>query len=257
MDNPRLSFALAAARAGGAILRQHYRKPLDITHKEDASPVSKADIESETHIRNLITNAFPDDGILGEELESTRLDAQYVWVIDPLDGTASFLTGRPLFGVLLALLKDGKPILGVIYQPITNECWLGAAKMPTTYNGSPICTSSETTLKKVAVATTGSHYFTPKQREAFEKVAAFSRFPIYGGDCYLYGQLALGHVGAVIEANLAAHDLAALIPIVQGAGGVITTWEGELLNPLSTEKQTVLAAANADLHQQCLVILNG
>jgi inositol-phosphate phosphatase / L-galactose 1-phosphate phosphatase / histidinol-phosphatase len=223
------------ADAAGAAIRPFYRAEFGLESKGDATPVTLADRASETAIRAILDKERPADGIIGEEYGAVRENAVRQWVIDPIDGTTSFVAGRPIFGTLIALMQDGWPVLGVIDQPILRERWLGASGQATKLNGIAIKTRACPDLKDAILATTGPSYFTDHEGEHFMALAAKTahRRLIWGGDCYNYGLLASGHIDLVVEAGLKLHDLAALVPVVEGAGGMMCDWSGEPLSAAS------------------------
>ena len=220
------------ADAAGAAIRPLFRNTFVLESKGDASPVTEADRAAEAAMRKIIEAEYPRDGIIGEEYGEKPGSSGRTWVLDPIDGTTSFIAGRPIFGTLIALLQEGWPVLGVIDQPIAQERWLGAAGTPTLFNGQPIQTRPCRTLDNALLATTGPHYFTDDEAVSFLALASkvARRRIIYGGDCYNYGLVASGHVDCVVEAGLKLHDFAALVPIVEGAGGTMCDWSGEPLN---------------------------
>lgn len=232
-----IALANALADAAGAVIRPFFRGDIGLEHKDDASPVTRADREAESVMRRLLTAERPRDGIIGEEYGAERPSASRQWVLDPIDGTTSFVAGRPIFGTLIALMQDGWPILGIIDQPIAGERWVGAAGYRTTFNGSEVATRSCSSLDQALLATSGPHYFNAHDGEHFMALAAKTahRRMIFGGDCYNYGLLASGHVDIVVEAGLKLYDYAALIPVVEGAGGMMTDWNGDPLNATSAE----------------------
>ena len=183
-------------------------------------------------MRRLIEEAFPADGIIGEEYGTRNEGAGRQWVLDPIDGTTSFIAGRPIFGTLIALLQDGWPVLGVIDQPIAKERWVGVIGEGTTFNGKPVQCAPCKDLADAVLGTTTPHQFTGDDVDAFMGVAksVAERKIIYGGDCYNYALVASGHVDLVIEANLKLHDYAALVPVVEGAGGQMSDWQGHPLD---------------------------
>ncbi|MEM6585820.1 MAG: inositol monophosphatase family protein, partial [Pseudomonadota bacterium] len=198
---------------------------------------------AEEAMRSLIEAERPGDGIIGEEYGLTNEGASRQWVLDPIDGTQSFVAGRPIFGTLIALMQDGWPVLGVIDQPITKERWVGRIGEGTTLNGKPVKTRTCKGVEGMSLATTSPHCFDADQSDAWLNlvVNAYPKrpFPIYGGDCYNYAILASGHVDCVMEAGLKIHDYAALVPVVEGAGGVMSDWQG---NPLDQDSDgTVIA----------------
>lgn len=218
-----------ADAAAKAVLR-HYRTRVDIVDKDDESPVTIADREAEQAMRALIKAEQPDHGIYGEEYGGENEDAEWLWVLDPIDGTRSFITGRPLFGTLIALLHNRKPVLGVIDAPVTSERWLGVAGRGTTLNGAPARSRACPTLDRAMISTTSPTLFTDEGREGFFRVSAAAKDTIFGGDCYQYATLASGLVDVVIEYGLKPYDFCALAPIVEGAGGRIVDWRGKELD---------------------------
>ncbi|MFO1241917.1 MAG: histidinol-phosphatase [Rickettsiales bacterium] len=220
-----ISVANQLADAAGDVICKYYRQPIPVDLKSDNSPVTKADQEAEKAMHRLIHKHFPQHGIIGEEYGVQNEGAKYVWVLDPIDGTASFIAGRPIFVTLIALLHKGKPILGIIDQPITKERWYGDGKIAT-LNSKPIHVRECSCLEDAVLATTGPQYFTPEGKTFFDSVSAKVRRTVYGGDGYNYAMLASGHIDVVIEEGLKLHDVMALIPIIEGAGGKITDWKG-------------------------------
>ena len=235
-----LALANRLADAAGAAIRPLFRGAWAHEAKPDASPVTEADRAAETAMRALLDRERPDDGILGEEFGLTREQAGRRWVLDPIDGTVSFMAGRPIFGTLIALLQDGWPVLGIIDQPVAGERWAGLMGQPTTFNGAPVSTRRCRAMSDAVLASTGPQYFDDAQAAAFMALATkTSQIVVWGGDCYNYGLLASGHLDVVCEAGLKLHDYAALVPIVEGAGGQMSDWQG---NPLDADSDgTVLA----------------
>lgn len=242
-----------AADAAGEVLNRYFRTRLTVESKDDETPVTVADRDAEIAIRALIADAFPDHGILGEELEASNPGAEFVWAIDPIDGTKSFITGKPLFGTLVALTHDGVPVLGIINQPFIGERWRGVAGKRSTFNGEPIATRPCERLADAISYTTSPHLFRGADAEAYERVRKRVRHPLYGGDCYAYGLLAAGHADLVVESELKPYDYAALVPVVEGAGGIITDWDGRALT-LSSDGR-VIAAGDAAIHAEALALL--
>jgi len=224
-----LALAGALADRAGAVLRKYFRTSLPVEDKADRTPVTAADREAESEMRALIEARFPDHGILGEEHGRTRPGADYVWVIDPLDGTKSFIAGVPLFGTLIALTFKGVPVLGIVDQPILRERWLGAEGRPTTLNGKPAKTRQCTALAAATLYATSPDMFAGADAKAFDALRAGVKLARYGADCYAYGLLASGFVDLVVEAGLKPYDFCALAPVVEGAGGEMSDWRGETL----------------------------
>ena len=243
------------ADAARGVLLDYFRQPMDIIDKADESPVTMADRTAETAMREIIAAEFPDHGILGEEYGRDRADAEFVWVLDPLDGTKAFLSGVPVFGTLIALLQGGVPVLGIIDQPVTRERWVGAVGRGTTCNDTPVRAAPRGTLSDAVLWTTSPHMFDriEAERDAYAKLRQSVKFVHYGGECYQYAMLASGHIDLVVEADMAVYDYCAHVPIVEGAGGVITDWQGGPLGLASGDK--VLAAASPELHEATRQIL--
>jgi len=247
IHQPYLDLAQRLADAARPIARKYFRTKLTIDAKQDDSPVTIADREIEAEMRRIIEETFPAHGILGEEHGSVREDAEWVWVLDPIDGTKSFITGKPLFGTLIGLAHNGVPVLGVIDQPIIGERWIGAQGHPTTFNGKPIETRACTDLGEATMYTTSPHLFPTEGGflNAYHYLERTVKQPLFGCDCYAYGLLASGFCDIVCETGLNPYDFAALIPVVAGAGGSITDWNGEPLNLKS--KGDVLALGDKAL----------
>lgn len=245
-----------ADRAGEAI-RPFFRAPFSHETKGDASPVTEADRAAELAMRELLGSECPDDAISGEEFGQTSGRNERQWVLDPIDGTVSFMAGRPIFGTLIALVEDGWPVLGVIDQPITKERWIGAASRETLLNGKPVRVRHCRALEDAVIATTGPHYFSDEEGARFMSLAAKTAHKrmVFGGDCYNYAMLASGHVDVVCEAGLKFHDIAALVPIVEGAGGMMCDWRGD---PLHAESAgDVLALGDPARLDDVLEVLAG
>ena len=247
--------AHALADASGRVIRRYFRAPLAVDDKDDASPVTVADREAERAIRELLAEKRPGDGVIGEEFGSERADAEFVWVIDPIDGTKSFLAGRPIFGTLIAATRRGVPVLGVIDQPVSGERWIARRGAGAAFNGGPIAVRDCPRLGEAVVATTSPRLFTPDGMARFETVEKAAKHAVFGGDCYNYGLLAMGRIDVVVESGLKPHDFCALAPVVEEAGGTITDWSGR---PLDAESGgDVAAAGDARLHREVLGLLGG
>lgn len=225
-----IDLAQRLADAAGAAIRPYFRAEHGLETKDDASPVTLADKAAEAAMRRLIIAERPMDGIIGEEEEERAGSNGRTWVLDPIDGTRSFIVGRPIFGTLIALLEDGWPVLGVIDQPIIGERWLGVTGRPTLFNGKRAESRRCRELSQALLATTSPALFTDDQLHAFEHVDSAVLSTVLGGDCYNYGLVASGHLDLVIEAGLKLHDFAALVPVVEGAGGRMCDWQGDPLH---------------------------
>ncbi len=231
-----LDLANRLADAAGAAIRPLFRGTWTEERKPDRSFVTEADRAAEAAMRAIIEAERPDDGIIGEEYGTRNEGAGRQWVLDPIDGTTSFIAGRPIFGTLIALMHDGWPVLGMIDQPVARERWAGRAGKGASFNGRPIRTRSCPALDNAVLATTSPHLFTEHEAGHFMGLAkaVAERKIVYGGDCYNYGLVAGGHVDVVCEAGLMLHDFAALVPVVEGAGGTMCDWAGEPLHAGST-----------------------
>jgi inositol-phosphate phosphatase / L-galactose 1-phosphate phosphatase / histidinol-phosphatase len=250
-----MALAAELADAAGAVIRPYFRRPLTIDDKPDLSPVTVADRAAEQAMRRLIEVSFPDHGIIGEEYGRVREEAELLWVLDPIDGTKSFISGVPLFGTLIALTRGGEPVLGVIDQPISGERWVGSIGRPSTLNGAPIrCRHCDGLAPATLFATTPDMFRGP-DAAAFARVADAAKLVRYGADCYAYGLLAAGFVDLVVEASLKPHDFCAIVPIVEGAGGIATDWRGAKLGLGSDGR--VLIAGDRRAHRAALALLDG
>jgi histidinol phosphatase-like enzyme (inositol monophosphatase family) len=227
-----IALAQRLAEAAGEAIRPHFRSGVATERKADASPVTLADRAAEEAMRRILKAERPQDTVIGEEFGTDEGTSGRSWVLDPIDGTAGFLAGRAIFGTLIALVVEGWPVMGVIDQPIAGERWVGASGKPTLFNGQPVKTRSCRTLADATIATTGPHYFSQHDGDHFMQLASKTdyRRMVMGGDCYNYAMLASGHLDIVCEANLNLHDWAALVPVVEGAGGLMCDWNGDPLH---------------------------
>ncbi|HPF77677.1 MAG TPA: inositol monophosphatase family protein [Alphaproteobacteria bacterium] len=237
------------ADEAGQIIRGHFRRPFDVDTKADASPVTIADRGVEQRLRAIIEEKRPEDGIIGEEFGIKEGKNQYQWVLDPIDGTKSFVIGRPTFGTLIALCENGVPVMGMIDQPILTERWIGAKGQPTLFNGKSVSTRSCPKLSKARLASTD-----PAQLpHEWEKLKQASAQFIWGGDCYSYGLLSMGGLDGVIETQLGTYDYCALPPIVEGAGGWMGDWNGKALTTKSDGR--TIAVGDITLKDQLIDLL--
>ena len=248
-----LALALRLADAAGAEIRPHFRNLASIEEKPDLTPVTVADRAAEAAMRTMIETHFPDHGILGEEFGEVRGEADYVWVLDPIDGTKSFISGVPLFGTLIALTRGRRPILGIIDQPISGERWVGAAGRPTTLNGAAVRCRACHTLDAATLFATTPEMFKGGDAACFVRLSATVKLTRFGADCYAYGLVAAGFVDLVLEAGLKPYDFCAMVPIVEGAGGVATDWRGTSLDLASDGR--VLVAGDRRTHEAALRLL--
>jgi inositol-phosphate phosphatase/L-galactose 1-phosphate phosphatase/histidinol-phosphatase len=248
-----LAFADRLADASGAVIRPYFRSGVGVDIKGDGSPVTKADRESEAAIRALIAQEFPAHGLHGEEHGRSRTDAPYEWVIDPIDGTKAFLCGVPLFGTLIALCENGRPILGILDQPIANERWIGLKGHGTLFNGKRVRCKPPVPIRSAILTSTTPDMFTGWKAAKHQRLAAACAFTRWGVDCYAVGMIASGNVDLMADALLKPWDFLALAPIVEEAGGVVTDWSGA---PLTTNSgETFLAGANPEIHAAALALL--
>ena len=245
-------FILDALDSASKIALQYFRQPVSVEVKADDSPVTIADREIEQIIRNLITERFPGHGIYGEEQGQTGGEGG-TWVIDPIDGTKSFLLGNPLFGSLLGFVEDGIVQAGGLSMPALNETWVADRSGPTTRNGIACHASQCRGLATASLLTSSPDFFNQEEYGAFETLSKQISYRRFGGDCYTYAMLAGGWADLVVESGLYPFDYLPLVPIVEQAGGVISDWQGNSLG-LSSGTQ-VIAAATPQLHEAGLKIL--
>jgi inositol-phosphate phosphatase / L-galactose 1-phosphate phosphatase / histidinol-phosphatase len=249
-----LSLAEQLADVARTIGRRHFRTPLAVERKGDGSPVTVADREIETRLRTMIRAAFPGHAVRGEEFPPEGSGSgEFTWVLDPIDGTKSFVTGFPLFGTLIALLQAGRPVLGVIEAAALAERWVGCEGRATLFNGQPARSSACRTLEQASVYATTAETFNAAERLRFEALGARAALRRFGGDCYLFGMLASGYCDLVVEVQLKPHDFMAPVPIVEGAGGRISDWCGAPLTAAADGR--VVAAATESLWQQAIAVL--
>ncbi len=249
-----VALAHQLADAARPIASRYFRTGVTVDDKSDLSPVTIADREAETAMRELLDRHVPDHGVFGEEHGAVRTDAEYVWVLDPIDGTKAFITGLPLFGTLIGLFHKGKPVLGIIDQPILQERWLGVDGERSTLNGKPISVRTCAGVANAYMYSTAPSMFAGGHARAHQTLTEKVKLFRWGGDCYAYGLLASGHVDLVVEADLKLYDYAALIPVITGAGGTITDWKGNALDMQSDG--AVVAAGDPAVHRAALDILS-
>jgi inositol-phosphate phosphatase/L-galactose 1-phosphate phosphatase/histidinol-phosphatase len=256
-----IAFANRLADEAGTIARAHFRTPFEVISKGDDSPVTIADRAIEKRMREIIESERPEDGILGEEFGVKESRNGFTWVLDPIDGTKSFVIGRPTFGTLIALCEKDIPVLGVIDQPIARERWVGAKGTPTLFNGKAVKTRPCKNLKDACASSTTPAMFakTGPVYERFDSAChskewgSGAKMLAWGGDCYMYGLLASGFMDLCFEASLSPYDFCALVPVVEGAGGMMCDWNGNKLTIKSDGK--VIALGDASLKDQVLKLL--
>lgn len=246
-------FAETLADAGRMIIREATRKPFEIIRKGDGSPVTEVDKAVEDALRSLIGETYPSHGILGEERAASNPDAEFKWIIDPIDGTLPFLAGIPVFGTLIALVQGDAPIIGVIEMPMTGERWIGRKGLPTKCNGEPVRSRNCEDISQALMSTSNPDFYGEDSRPALKRVQAASRWAVYGGSCMAYAQIATARVDLGIDVGFDIHDYLALVPVIRGAGGVITDWSGADLTIHSGDR--VIAAGDPRVHEQALGLL--
>lgn len=253
------AFVDELATVSGETIRPFFRSALGIENKSLSGgfdPVTAADRAAEAAMRALIKRTFPEHGVVGEELGADRPDAEYVWVLDPIDGTKSFICGLPAWGTLIALTRRGEPIYGMMHQPFTREQFSGdgsGARYRGPAGNRTLQVRPCAALGDAIMLTTSPLLMNEADRQAFRRVEQQVRLSRYGGDCYAYCVLAAGHVDLLIETELKPHDVLALIPIIEGAGGIMTTWD----NGRPHNGGRIVAAGDKRVHAAAMAVLNG
>jgi myo-inositol-1(or 4)-monophosphatase len=259
-DEPDFQSLLATAHAladrAGAVILPHFRTQQAVDHKGGGlfDPVTAADRNAEAAIRERLAEVYPSHGILGEEFGAQASGSDYCWVIDPIDGTRSFIIGLPLWGTLIGLTRGGVPLLGVMDQPFTGErFWSGETESLFRHDGTTrtMRTRACANLSQALLATTSTDHFSAEDQQHFDALTHAVRLRRFGGDCYNYCLLALGQIDLVVEAGLKNFDILPLIPIIERAGGVVSTWDGG--DPRNGGR--ILAAGDPRLHEQAVKLL--
>ncbi len=258
VDPALIDLALRLADASGPVVMKYFRTNTAVEHKDDASPVTRADREAEEVLRQRLAAEAPNHGVLGEEHGSERLDAEYVWVVDPIDGTRAFVNGIPLFGTLIALTRNGTPVLGVIDHPALGERWLGVTGAPTRHwgrgdDGTTVKVRACDGIDQALLCATSPEMFSSDELARFRRVQAAVRDTRFGTDCYAYAMVASGQTDLVAEAGMQPYDYLAHAVIIAGAGGIITDWSGAPLTLGSPG--SVLAAGDRRVHAAALALL--
>ena len=251
------SFLHALCDAAAVETLKTFRQPMAVDNKEAGGfdPVTVADKAAERAIRKLIKQRFPDHGILGEEYGEENSGAQFCWIIDPIDGTRSFISGLPLWGTLIGLYRDGEPLAGIMHQPFTGERYFsdgGESVLVHNDKRTKIRGSKIDALENAIMLTTSPKIFSADEMSVFEKIERAVKLSRYGTDCYAYAMVASGQVDLVVESQLFIYDIAALIPIVENSGGRMTNWQGGS----AAQGGQILASANEELHKNAIEMLN-
>ena len=246
-------FAGRLADASGPIIRRAHEGGFSTEAKADGSPVTNVDRAVEDRLRAMIAASYPEHGIVGEERGATAANDGPVWVIDPIDGTLPFLAGIPVFGTLIALLEDGVPLIGVIDMPATAERWLGCRARPTTRNGTTVRVRPCGDLAGALMSTSNPDFYGADDGAAFARLKAAVCWTVYGGSCLAYAQLASGRTDLGIDVALDPFDYLALVPVIEGAGGVVSDWQGAPLTIASGSR--ILASGDARRHAEVMAIL--
>ena len=252
------AFVDELASLSGAAILPFFRSSLSAIDKSNGGafdPVTEADRASEAVMRSRIKTTFPDHGIIGEEFGSEKPDAEFVWVLDPIDGTKAFISGLPLWGTLIGLTRNGHPAFGMMNQPYTKERFFGdggAATLRTLAGDRPLKTRACASLAEATLSCTSTTMFNAKELKSFQKVEKAARLTRFGYDCYAFCMVAAGFIDLVIESNLKPYDIVALIPIIEGAGGIVTTWDGG--SPVNGG--AIIAAGDKRTHAAAMALLN-
>ena len=250
----RLDRALEITGHASRIAMRHFENENRIITKSDASPVTIADQETEQSIRSQLEAAFPTDGIYGEEFDNLRLDSETIWVIDPIDGTRSFIAGVPLFGMLLAMVQDDCPVLGICRLPALGQVYSAAKGHGATRDGANIRTSRQTKLKDAMLFINEGEVIYAAEPTVFDRLTKAGKLRRLSYDCQPHALVASGQIDAVVDYNLKPYDYLAMVPIVEEAGGVITDWRGDVLDFQSDGR--VVTAATPELHAEILTLLD-
>ena len=253
LEKKYLKIANECAEASGKILKKYFRTKVKIETKSDNSPVTRADKESEKKIRDIIIKKAPECGFYGEETGKFNTNNEYVWVVDPLDGTKGFITGKPLFCTLIGLMKNNKPYIGIINQPILNERWQGIANKESRFNNSKIRTRKCKKLRGLRMYATSPMMFGGKNQKVYKSVRSKIGETLFGADSFAHGLLSSGLVDVLLEANLKPYDFIASAAVVSGAGGKFSDWNGNDLNLDSDGR--ILATGDPKIHKQLLKVI--
>lgn len=246
-------FANHLADEASTITREYYGQSISISIKSDASPVTIADRMIEMRLREIVERERPDDGILGEEFDPVETKSGYTWVFDPIDGTKSFTIGRPTFGNLIGLCDGETPVLGVINHPVLNQRWVGQIGHQTTFNGKPVSCRPCSSLNNAIFGTGSATQINHNDPARLSRIEASTLYTVFQGDCYFYGLMANGMIDAIVEDHLGVYDFVALVPVIEGAGGIITDWKGQ---PKTLHGDpTLIATGSKNIHEELLIVI--
>jgi histidinol phosphatase-like enzyme (inositol monophosphatase family) len=248
-----LKAAIDFSAAATGIPMRYFRSGVAVEDKADESPVTIADRETETAIRAEIEKRFPDHGIFGEEFGKSHADAEFTWIVDPIDGTRSFICGVPLFGMLIGALQDGVPVAGVIHMPALGETFGGCRGAGATMNGAPIQCRKVASMDQARIFINEANRIFDKAPEKLAKLMTIGHTRRAFNDCYAFALLAMGQIDVVVDFDLQPYDYLPVVPVVEAAGGIITDWEGKKLGLDS--QGTVAAAATTELHKALMTLL--
>jgi myo-inositol-1(or 4)-monophosphatase len=264
------AFVDRLAQISGEVILPFFRSAFSAEDKSKGGafdPVTEADRAAEVAMRRLISQTFPSHGIIGEEYGSDSPEAEYVWVLDPIDGTKGFISGLPMWGTLIGLMHHGQPVYGMMSQPFTRERYFGDGKrsrwrglaLPrgdaagADWTQRTLHTRACASLTEATLMTTSPLLYNEDDRVAYQRVEKPTRLVRYGGDCYAYCMLASGFIDLVVEASLKPYDIVALVPIIEGAGGIVTDWEG---GP-AAKGGRIIAAGDRRVHDEAMKMLAG
>ena len=253
IEDQHVAFAVEMADVARTVLRENDMARVDVSVKPDRSLVTAMDILIEDRLREMISARYPAHGIIGEERDWVRPGSDYVWVLDPIDGTTAFIAGMPVYGTLIALAVDGVPRLGIIDIPAIDSRWVGAIGRQTTRNGTPIKVRSCPTIAQAIMTNSNQDYFALAERPALDRLRAVTSARVYGGASLNYGLLADGRTDLAIDGGQKVFDFAPFRPIVEGAGGIVTDWAGAQLTLESSGQ--LLGAGDAKVHRQALDLI--